>query len=542
MFGQNSDGPVFPAMVSMQEQMVAQEFAREINFGRLSVEDAYIYFWSYVEDKKLWDLVGMEDDDCRSLLPEWKVTVGLINRMIPEDKRKELSDVLTNSYKKAKQVLGRKRYNPFESDYDYYKKINHLEFSNPMGYVYLGLGYGLSSVMYAGAWLNHARHKMVESFYVMLSKSKRPSWRAAAAEYLGSNSYVYHPLDDISRELRKSNNIFEEEHSPVIGDRFFAWATGTVRHFDYERILKGLMNDEDMYVRCCAETALENIERFDRSVEKREKEKRAYSESYGERIKRRMPGRPNEKIFDDIEYDPAEDLKEERRRFMQEGGKKKTGYGWEESNEMRAHEIIMMGREDYDKEIGRLVKGLDDPDPRVVCSSLSVLGIVNHFHPKMIDLLDTKDYDLDFNVVYESLEALARMRMYHPKVLEMFNHELIGIPCQAAKVLGRSKHYDPKIFDLFKIKEYNIWDEATDILWELWRYDPKLVEMLKMDYDAMTRARDILVEMAHPAILHDIKRIYGFPRKGQVKYTIHEIHERLKPKGHFVPEYLKGAA
>jgi len=50
MFAQDSDGSLYPTMVSMQEQLVAQEFACEINSGRISVKDAYRYFWSHEED------------------------------------------------------------------------------------------------------------------------------------------------------------------------------------------------------------------------------------------------------------------------------------------------------------------------------------------------------------------------------------------------------------------------------------------------------------------------------------------------------------
>ena len=54
MFAQSSDGTVFPTMVSMQEQLVAQEFAREINSGRLDIIDALEYFWTPLTEVSRW--------------------------------------------------------------------------------------------------------------------------------------------------------------------------------------------------------------------------------------------------------------------------------------------------------------------------------------------------------------------------------------------------------------------------------------------------------------------------------------------------------
>ena len=101
LFAQNSDGSVFPTMVSMQEQLVAQEFAREINSGRLSIGDAYRHFWSYEEDAELWDLP--RGTEWRALLPGWAGMLKIIIPSISRGSQMQLADILKGICLKAER-------------------------------------------------------------------------------------------------------------------------------------------------------------------------------------------------------------------------------------------------------------------------------------------------------------------------------------------------------------------------------------------------------------------------------------------------------
>jgi hypothetical protein len=117
MFSVDSNGKFHPEMLSLAEQSVAEEFAVEINSGRLSVQDAYRNFWSYEEDAKLWGLP--QDQEWRALMPAWNPILLQMAGILDEDKAQELVDVVGESYVKANLVLSEESYNPFEQDYEF---------------------------------------------------------------------------------------------------------------------------------------------------------------------------------------------------------------------------------------------------------------------------------------------------------------------------------------------------------------------------------------------------------------------------------------
>ena len=118
MFAQNSDGAVFPTMVSMQEQLAAQYFAKEINEGRLSVSDAYRYFWSYEEDLELWGLP--KDHEWRALLPSWRDSIHGIYKMLEKENREQLIGlIMRNERIINEQDIIKGRYSPFTDDYSF---------------------------------------------------------------------------------------------------------------------------------------------------------------------------------------------------------------------------------------------------------------------------------------------------------------------------------------------------------------------------------------------------------------------------------------
>lgn len=95
---------------------IAKYFAEEINSGRMSVKDAYVNYWSYVEDKKLWGLEALDDEDCRALLPAWKNIFPFLVEQLNYDKIHELTRYISKNYLHALEKLSDGVYNPFEED------------------------------------------------------------------------------------------------------------------------------------------------------------------------------------------------------------------------------------------------------------------------------------------------------------------------------------------------------------------------------------------------------------------------------------------
>ncbi|MDP2749993.1 MAG: HEAT repeat domain-containing protein, partial [Nanoarchaeota archaeon] len=114
IFFEDNNKSLHSTMVSFNEQLTAQEFAAEINSGRLSVREAYDNFWSYEEDKELWGVEG------KSLLPDCKKVLIGTATMLESEKCHELISIVAESYfntKKDGQENGQIRiYSPFISD------------------------------------------------------------------------------------------------------------------------------------------------------------------------------------------------------------------------------------------------------------------------------------------------------------------------------------------------------------------------------------------------------------------------------------------
>jgi hypothetical protein len=83
---------------SFQDVLTANQFALEINSGQLSIKDAWMHYWSYTEDKKLWQLEDLADDCCRSALPSALQIIKFTIPLIDRSRAKELYALVTNSY------------------------------------------------------------------------------------------------------------------------------------------------------------------------------------------------------------------------------------------------------------------------------------------------------------------------------------------------------------------------------------------------------------------------------------------------------------
>lgn len=104
---------------SYREFFLTKWFADKINKGDLSVRDAYIDYWSYIEDKELWSLDSFEYKDCRALLPAWKpILLNIIENLGP-GKAEELVNQVSHSFFATKKLFDDREYNPFDNDRDF---------------------------------------------------------------------------------------------------------------------------------------------------------------------------------------------------------------------------------------------------------------------------------------------------------------------------------------------------------------------------------------------------------------------------------------
>lgn len=94
-----------PEMVSLAEQMMAEEFAEEINSGRVSIEDAYTNFWSH----------NSNNDKGPYLIPKWVPLVRQIAPGLSMPMSTKLSNFLVSRYELFEEQKNGE-YNPFFSD------------------------------------------------------------------------------------------------------------------------------------------------------------------------------------------------------------------------------------------------------------------------------------------------------------------------------------------------------------------------------------------------------------------------------------------
>jgi len=141
IFSKGLDGSLQRQFIPFNEELTAELFAEEINSGRMDVKDAYIYFWSYEEDKELWDLPKR---NMRSLLPAWENMLSYLSDMLEDSKLRTIMDTLTKSYLEMDKIIEARYtrettsfsyknekgesvflgiYNPFEEDFRFIAHI-----------------------------------------------------------------------------------------------------------------------------------------------------------------------------------------------------------------------------------------------------------------------------------------------------------------------------------------------------------------------------------------------------------------------------------
>jgi len=95
---------------------LAMRYAAMINSGELTVDAAWRTDWSYVEDKELWDLESLTDDNCRQLHPSFRNVLYFLSGTLDEDKSVELFTVLSKNYFKVQEQLSPNDYNSMSAD------------------------------------------------------------------------------------------------------------------------------------------------------------------------------------------------------------------------------------------------------------------------------------------------------------------------------------------------------------------------------------------------------------------------------------------
>jgi len=92
---------------------LAHWFAEQIHSGNLSIQDAYIQFWSYEEDPELW---GLDTNKIwRSILPSWRTAVSYFHDFLLPRYAKELENLVLSSFRMSEDTIDY-GYNPFGDD------------------------------------------------------------------------------------------------------------------------------------------------------------------------------------------------------------------------------------------------------------------------------------------------------------------------------------------------------------------------------------------------------------------------------------------
>ena len=121
MFSIDSNRNLHPEMVSMAEQLAAEEIAYTVNSGRLLVSDLYSNFLSYEEDYELWQLSG------RNLIFGFERLISLLFDMLSVQQNDSLVRLITaghldNFTKSGKERLG---YNIFFDDLSFMTNLSN---------------------------------------------------------------------------------------------------------------------------------------------------------------------------------------------------------------------------------------------------------------------------------------------------------------------------------------------------------------------------------------------------------------------------------
>lgn len=96
-----------------QEYFTAKWFAENINARQISIRDAYINHWSYLEDPELWGLP--QDEEWRSVLPAWQPILEMVRSLLTSEFVQSLDDTLLDSFQRAEKIFD-SEYNPFGKD------------------------------------------------------------------------------------------------------------------------------------------------------------------------------------------------------------------------------------------------------------------------------------------------------------------------------------------------------------------------------------------------------------------------------------------
>lgn len=79
---------------SFREVLAARQFMAEISSGQLSMKEAYLNFWSYIEPTKPKEL----GEEYRTVRPEWRFTLAHIAAMLSDKTAEEFINVISESY------------------------------------------------------------------------------------------------------------------------------------------------------------------------------------------------------------------------------------------------------------------------------------------------------------------------------------------------------------------------------------------------------------------------------------------------------------
>ena len=518
ILAQNSPDSVVSTMFSFQEQLTAQKFAKEINSGKLSVEDAYRYFWSYEEDKELWGLP--EGQECMALLPRYKNMLGYIINDLDSRKASELVDIIDRTYQDHENHFY--HYNPFSEDHDFSVQLN------------------INSRHYADSKREELRHNRPEEYESIIS------WLDDLVKYGVYRKKIADYLDDREDGPTQIRAALSLAHFRVFSPKIL-------------RLLKS----PALYVRQGGIEALGNLGHYDPALldmlHDPEWQIRSEALKTFNRLGLDVPDLG--KFLDD----PEGYVRDEAFKIF-----------WKQDKpavlRLLKHEDPCIRKKAIESLrkikifVPDMLDAVDDPDPRVKAELAKSMRILRRYDPRLDKLLD----DPDPYVIGVALSVYAQQRIFNEKIVKLTHHDDYWASKYAYHALAEIGYVNDDLLRLvddidgFETRGYAIQavgrggrldlvlhfldDErlagyVMPIMAEQKVFDDRLIRYLRSPHhESYYPARDALVSIG---TREAVKKIIDSEIEGVkisiVEDTIRRMHENLKPKGYLPPEYTEAA-
>jgi len=510
IFAQTSLDSISSTMSSFQEQLTARRFAKEINAGRLSIEEAYRHFWSYEENPDLWSL--SKGEKWRVLLHDWIPILKIMAPILNKDRICEIIEVTCRRYLESEGEILRTGYNIYHEDLELGILLNHrfphvhpaIDAKFPIGGYFEKYGYVPSSLPEQSDEERAAKFR---------DRSKSIEERKSA-------------LDFAKIGPRSESHVSKEEMAEFYMEIRIADPDSAVIKAE---LLEKMLNYDVITAQQFAEEYLSISEDL------------AHNLRFEDLLPARFPG-------------PYGSKSEEAKAYL---GKRIIGLLDSSHNDMKIFYMLSLSKLHYTNAGVKLIKCMHDQSEAAVGGvpmqvneiAVYALGEMDYFNAspfiyrRLKTSLDEGTHDLS-----QASETIYKDNPFNTDPTGSFTHQCI-------RALGKLRWYAIQEFSMLLeqgdelVKDSAIFalnrleDAQGDAV--LLRFMRKMTDSdLECKYPSLTLALERLADcyMLQRAYFKRMTR-YGEQNMQDLSaFCISEFHERIKPKGFLSPEYSIEAA